>query len=73
MPEIPDLEMYVRALRARVVGEVVRDVRIAHPFLLRTVSPVPAAAVGRAVLSVTGWENAWCSHWRAVSSWPSTS
>ncbi len=35
MPEIPDLEMYVRALRARVVGEVVRDVRIAHPFLLR--------------------------------------
>lgn len=52
MPEIPDLEIYVSALRARVVGEVVRDVRITHPFLLRTASPPPTAAVGRVVLSV---------------------
>jgi len=52
MPETPDLEVYVLALRARVVGEALRDLRIAHPFLLRTAVPSPAAAVGRAVLSV---------------------
>ena len=46
MPEIPDIEAYIEALRPRVVGETLLGVRLASPFLLRTVDP-PLATVVR--------------------------
>jgi len=52
MPEIPDLEAYLAALRPRVVGVVLLRVRVANPFLLRTVEPPLAAVEGRRVSAV---------------------
>ena len=39
MPELPDVEIYVRALQARLIGHPLRTVRVMNPFLLRTVDP----------------------------------
>jgi len=52
VPELPDIEVYVDALRARVPGEPLLGVRIASPFLLRTADPPISAAEGRRVLGV---------------------
>lgn len=52
MPEIPDLEAYIAALRPRVVGRELVRVRIANPFLLRTVEPPLGAVEGKTVSGV---------------------
>ena len=52
MPELPDVELYLHALRARTVGQRLGRVRIASPFLLRTVEPPIAAVEGRTVTSM---------------------
>ena len=39
MPELPDIELYLHALRPRLVGRPVAAVRLASPFLVRTTSP----------------------------------
>lgn len=52
MPEIPDLEAYLAALRPRVVGEELLRVRVANPFLLRTFEPPLSSAEGRRVVGV---------------------
>ena len=39
MPELPDIAAYLHALEARVVGQPLEKVRLASPFLLRTVRP----------------------------------
>ncbi|MBI2212890.1 MAG: Fpg/Nei family DNA glycosylase [Acidobacteria bacterium] len=52
MPELPDITIYVEALRARIVGRKLEAIRLASPFLLRTVSPSPREIAGRAVESV---------------------
>jgi len=44
MPELPDIAAYLTALESRIVGEPVEHVRVASPFLLRTVEP-PLASV----------------------------
>lgn len=52
MPELPDVELYVRALRARVVGQPIVRVRVLSPFVLRTVAPPASVVEGRRVLDV---------------------
>ena len=52
MPEIPDLTVYVEHLDDRVVGRPLTGIRIASPFLLRSVSPTADEVVGRTVLKV---------------------
>jgi formamidopyrimidine-DNA glycosylase len=49
MPELPDILAYVDALEARIVGQPVERIRLASPFLLRTVDPPIAAVEGRSV------------------------
>ena len=49
MPELPDIEAYIGALRTRVVGERLIKVRIASPFLLRTVEPPLSSVEGQVV------------------------
>lgn len=52
MPEIPDLTVYVEHLDDRVVGRTLSGIRIANPFLLRSVSPAVDEVVGREVVGV---------------------
>jgi formamidopyrimidine-DNA glycosylase len=53
MPELPDVDLYVHALRPRIVGRTIRAVRLSTPFLLRSVEPPLASVEGRAVVSVS--------------------
>jgi len=39
MPELPDITAYLSALEPRIVGQPLTQLRIASPFLLRTVQP----------------------------------
>ena len=39
MPELPDLTVYLEHLERRVVGERLLDIRLASPFVLRSVTP----------------------------------
>ena len=52
MPELPDITVYREALERRVGGRVLEGVSVASPFLLRTVEPPIAEAVGRTVLGI---------------------
>ena len=39
MPELPDIAAYLSALEPRIVGQPLTHIRIAGPFLLRTIQP----------------------------------
>jgi formamidopyrimidine-DNA glycosylase len=52
MPELPDIEAYLHALRPRAMGQVVRGVRLGNPFVLRSVKPQPSAVIGREVVAL---------------------
>jgi formamidopyrimidine-DNA glycosylase len=49
MPELPDIAAYITALEPRVVGQTLQKVRLASPFLLRTVQPKLDSVEGRNV------------------------
>ncbi len=49
MPELPDITAYITALEERVLGQHLKQVRLASPFLLRTVQPPLDAANGQVV------------------------
>jgi formamidopyrimidine-DNA glycosylase len=49
MPELPDISAYITALESRIVGQPMTRIRLASPFLLRTVEPPLASAEGRTV------------------------
>jgi len=53
LPELPDVTVYVEALRQRVAGQVLQGVRVASPFVLRTFDPPLSAAAGRKVLEIS--------------------
>lgn len=53
MPELPDVELYVAALRRYVAGRTVRRVRVASPFFVRTFDPPVSALEGSVVHAVT--------------------
>ena len=52
MPEFPDVELYVEHLERRLAGRPLERVRVASPFLLRTVAPPLSSAEGKAVRAV---------------------
>jgi formamidopyrimidine-DNA glycosylase len=52
VPELPDILLYLHALRPRIVGHQVTAVRLASPFLLRSVGTPPAALVGRTIIDL---------------------
>jgi formamidopyrimidine-DNA glycosylase len=49
MPELPDIAAYISALEPRIVGQPLHRIRIASPFLLRTVQPPIQNLEGRTV------------------------
>lgn len=50
MPELPDLTVYLEALSNRIEGDSLRGIRIANPFILRTVQPSIADLVNHTVI-----------------------
>jgi len=49
MPELPDIAAYINALERRIVGQPIERIRLASPFLLRTVDPPLSFMEGRIV------------------------
>ena len=49
MPELPEVTLYLHALRPRVLGERMQRVRIASPSLLKTFDPAPSELHGKVV------------------------
>jgi formamidopyrimidine-DNA glycosylase len=49
VPELPDITVYIEALRARTQGHTLTGIRINSPALLRSVDPPLAAVEGRRV------------------------
>jgi len=49
VPELPDILAYIEALEPRIVGQRLERIRIATPFLLRTIDPPVADVEGRTV------------------------
>ncbi len=52
MPELPDISAYREALAQRIDGTRLEKIRLASPFLLRTVEPPLAACEGQRVQGV---------------------
>ena len=52
MPELPDVVVYIEALRERVLGRRLERIRLRSPFLLRTVHPPLRDAEGRVVVGL---------------------
>ena len=52
MPELPDVTVYVERLRTVTVGQPLEGIRLASPFVLRTVSPAPKELIGATVETV---------------------
>ena len=53
MPELPDVHIYIEALQGRVLGKTLTNIRIANPFVLRSVDPPLREIVGRQVVDVS--------------------
>ncbi len=49
MPELPDVAAYIHALEPRIVGQPIQQIRLASPFLLRTLEPPITEAEGHTV------------------------
>jgi formamidopyrimidine-DNA glycosylase len=61
MPELPDVLLYIEALKPRIVGQVLERIRLASPFLVRSVSPPISAIQNKTVrgLSRLGKQIVW--------------
>ncbi len=49
MPELPDITLYLAALRPRILGQPLERISIRSPFVLRSVEPPSASAEGKQV------------------------
>jgi formamidopyrimidine-DNA glycosylase len=49
MPELPDIAAYISALEPRILGQPLEHIRLASPFLLRTVQPPIVSIESRTV------------------------
>ena len=52
MPELPDVSVYVEAIRERVAGHKLVRTIVKSPFLLRSTTPAITATAGRTVVEV---------------------
>jgi formamidopyrimidine-DNA glycosylase len=61
MPELPDVLLYIEALRTRIVGQTLERIRLTSPFLVRSVVPPISAIQGKIVraLSRLGKQIVW--------------
>ena len=61
MPELPDILLYIESLNRRIVGQSLEHIRLASPFLVRSVVPPITALEGKTVraLSRLGKQIVW--------------
>ena len=52
MPELPDIAAYLQALESRILGQQLKQVRVASAFLLRTAQPPLQSVEGRTVVAL---------------------
>jgi formamidopyrimidine-DNA glycosylase len=52
MPEYPDVTVYIESLEKRILDQNLENVRLASPFLLRSVDPPIASVKGKKVVSL---------------------
>ncbi len=50
MPELPDITIYIEALKARLLNQPLEKIRLASPFLLRTFEPPTSSAEGKRIV-----------------------
>jgi formamidopyrimidine-DNA glycosylase len=53
MPELPDVTVYIESLRKRIQGSEFLRLRLANPFVLRTVEPGANDLAGKRVVSIS--------------------
>jgi formamidopyrimidine-DNA glycosylase len=52
VPELPDVELYLSALRPRILGQKLERVRLSTPFLLRSVHPPLETVFGKPIIGL---------------------
>ena len=52
MPELPDIELYLHALRPRILNQRLERIRVASPFLVRSVDPPIDQVYGKKVIGL---------------------
>jgi formamidopyrimidine-DNA glycosylase len=52
VPELPDIQLYLHALGPRVVGHTIENVRLASPFLIRSIDPPLDSIRGRTIVAL---------------------
>ncbi len=52
MPELPDIELYLHALRPRILNQRLERIRVASPFLVRSVDPPIDQVYGKQVIGL---------------------
>jgi len=52
VPELPDIAIYVESLDKRITGRKLAAIRIANPFLLRSVDPPISEAMGKTIVAI---------------------
>ncbi|HEV7919961.1 MAG TPA: DNA-formamidopyrimidine glycosylase family protein [Thermoanaerobaculia bacterium] len=52
MPELPDVTVYIEALEKRITGQPLQKLRLANPFVLRSVMPAAGDLAGKRVLGL---------------------
>ena len=53
MLEFADIVIYLKCLEARILHQFLEQIRVASPFVLRTVSPRPEEFQGRQVVGLS--------------------
>jgi formamidopyrimidine-DNA glycosylase len=52
VPELPDVELYIHALKPRILNQPLERFRIGNPFIVRSIAPLPADLEGREVIDI---------------------
>jgi len=53
VPELPDIVVYLESLQARILHQRLERIRVASPFLIRSLSPRPEQVEGLQVVGLS--------------------
>ena len=52
VPELPDVELYIHALKPRILHQPLERFRIGNPFIVRSIAPPPGDLEGREIIDI---------------------